>query len=108
MMPATLASILINNYNYGRFLGQAIGSAVSQDYPERDSGGGPPTILAKSFSATQTVSFRSSSKTGGQASVFNAGVAGSRGDILCFLDADEFPSAKRSGSLPDPSAAGHK
>jgi hypothetical protein len=51
MMPATLASILINNYNYGRFLGQAIDSAVSQDYPERDSGGGSRTILAKSFSA---------------------------------------------------------
>jgi hypothetical protein len=65
MMPAPLASILINNYNYGRFLGQAIDSALSQDYPSKEIlVGGPPTNLAKSLSATQTVSFRSSRKTG--------------------------------------------
>jgi glycosyltransferase involved in cell wall biosynthesis len=35
-MPAPLASILINNYNYGRFLGQAIDSALSQDYVSKE------------------------------------------------------------------------
>src|SRR5262245_53974549 len=29
-------------------------------------------------------------KNGGQASAFNAGVAASRGDILCFLDSDDY------------------
>jgi glycosyltransferase involved in cell wall biosynthesis len=29
-------------------------------------------------------------KNGGQTSAFNAGVAASRGDILCFLDSDDF------------------
>jgi glycosyltransferase involved in cell wall biosynthesis len=32
-MEGPLVSVLINNYNYGRFLGVAIESALSQDYP---------------------------------------------------------------------------
>ena len=31
-MKTPLASIIINNYNYGRFLSEAINSALKQDY----------------------------------------------------------------------------
>src|ERR1700720_3062887 len=32
LMPEPLVSILINNYNYGRYLGDAIESALNQTY----------------------------------------------------------------------------
>ena len=35
-MSPPLASILINNYNYARFLREAIDSALKQDYPAKE------------------------------------------------------------------------
>ena len=35
-MSRPRASILINNYNYARFLGEAIDSALSQNYPRKE------------------------------------------------------------------------
>jgi glycosyltransferase involved in cell wall biosynthesis len=58
LMSGPLVSILINNYNYARFLGVAIDSALTAIFKEN----------------------------GGQASSFNAGVSACRRDILCFLD----------------------
>jgi GT2 family glycosyltransferase len=34
MNDKTLASIVITSYNYGRFLSDAIGSALAQSYPQ--------------------------------------------------------------------------
>ena len=33
LMSDPLVSVLVNNYNYGRFLAAAINSALGQDYP---------------------------------------------------------------------------
>jgi glycosyltransferase involved in cell wall biosynthesis len=92
-MPAPLASILINNYNYGRFLGQAIDSALSQDYLSKEilvvDDGSTDNSREIIFSYGDRI-IPIFKENGGQASAFNAGVAASRGDILCFLDADDF------------------
>jgi glycosyltransferase involved in cell wall biosynthesis len=91
-----LVSVLINNFNYGQFLPEAIDSVLSQTYPNIEiivvddgSTDESPRIL-------QTYGQRYGDRiipilktNGGQASAFNAGFAASRGDILCFLDADD-------------------
>jgi glycosyltransferase involved in cell wall biosynthesis len=87
-----LVSILINNYNYGRFLGAAIESALAQSFENIEvivvddgSTDGSRDVMA-SFGPRITSILK---KNGGQASAFNAGFVASRGDIICFLDADD-------------------
>lgn len=92
-MNRPLASILINNYNYARFLREAIDSALAQDYPSKE------VLVVDDGSIDNSREIMSSygdriipifKENGGQASAFNAGVAASHGDVLCFLDADDF------------------
>jgi glycosyltransferase involved in cell wall biosynthesis len=92
-MPAPLVSVIINNYNYGRFLGTAIDSALRQEYPaievvvvDDGSGDNSRDVIA-SYGNRVTAVLKAN---GGQGSAFNAGIAASRGDILCFLDADDW------------------
>jgi len=92
-LSGPLVSILINNYNYAAFLGAAIDSALTQTYPKVEvivvddgSTDGSRDVIA-SYGDRVVGVFKTN---GGQGSAFNAGVATSRGDILCFLDADDF------------------
>jgi len=92
-MQAPLVSIIINNYNYAEFLGDAIESALGQSYA-------PIEVLVVddgSADDSRQVIDRYGSRilpilkeNAGQASAFNAGVMRSRGDIICFLDSDDF------------------
>lgn len=89
---APLVSILINNYNYGRFLEEAIASALSQDYAHVevivvDDGSTDDSrdVIAR-FGDSLTTVFQPNA---GQAAAFNSGYAVSRGDIICLLDADD-------------------
>ncbi len=85
-------SIVINNYNYGRFLPQAIDSALNQTYPHieiivvDDGSTDKSREIIISYGDKITPLLK---KNGGQASAFNAGFAASRGDIICFLDSDD-------------------
>jgi glycosyltransferase involved in cell wall biosynthesis len=89
---APLVSILINNYNYGRFLSEAIHSALEQSYANREiivvDDGSTDNSLAVAQSFGERVHLIAK-ENGGQASAFNAGFAASRGDIICLLDADD-------------------
>jgi glycosyltransferase involved in cell wall biosynthesis len=93
LMSRPLTSILINNYNYARFLDEAIDSALSQNYLRKE------IIVVDDGSTDNSREIISRygdriipifKENGGQASAFNAGVARCRGDILCFLDSDDF------------------
>lgn len=95
---AMLASIIIDNYNYGRFLRETIDSALAQTYPRVevivvDDGSTDDSreIIAGYGNRVRAVL----KSNGGQASAFNAGFAASRGDVVFFLDSDDtlFPSA---------------
>ena len=86
-------TILINNYNYARFLPAAIDSALSQTYHPLEvvvvddgSTDESPGIIRDYGDRIRPV-FKSN---GGQASAFNAGFAASRGEVICLLDADDF------------------
>jgi glycosyltransferase involved in cell wall biosynthesis len=92
-MPEPLVSIIINNYNYGRYLGVAIESALAQIYRHVevvvvDDGSTDDSREVIASFASRVVSVLK--VNGGQPSAYNAGFAASRGDIICFLDADDW------------------
>jgi glycosyltransferase involved in cell wall biosynthesis len=92
-MPEPLVSILINNYNYGRYLGAAIESALNQTYRHAeviivDDGSTDNSREVIASFGSRVISVLK--VNGGQASAFNAGFAASRGNIICFLDADDW------------------
>jgi glycosyltransferase involved in cell wall biosynthesis len=87
-----LVSILINNYNYARFLRNAIDSAIEQTYPQTE------VIVVDDGSADESKAIIESyqdrvisvlKQNGGQASAFNAGFAQAKGEIILFLDSDD-------------------
>lgn len=87
-----LVSIIINNYNYGHFVHEAIESALSQTYQHTE------IIVVDDGSTDNSLDVIASYKdrvvpvlkdNGGQASAFNAGFAASRGEIICLLDSDD-------------------
>ena len=87
-----LVTILICNYNYGRFLNDAIESALAQTWKNTeiivvDDGSTDESrkVLKKHEGHIRIIL----KENGGQASAFNAGVAEARGDIICFLDSDD-------------------
>lgn len=92
MTANPLVSIAINNYNYGRFLKQAIDSALNQTYSHIE------VVVVDDGSTDNSREIITSygdkivpvlKANGGQASAFNAGFSASRGEIICFLDADD-------------------
>ena len=92
-MPEPLVSILINNYNYGRYLGVAIESALAQTYRHTevvvvdDGSTDDSRDVIASFGNRVVAVLK---VNGGQASALNTGLGASRGDIICFLDADDW------------------
>lgn len=92
MTQPPLVSIIIDNYNYGRFLKDAIETALAQTYRSTevivvDDGS---TDNSKEVMANYGDRILSVLKeNAGQASAFNAGFGMSRGDILLFLDSDD-------------------
>jgi len=87
-----LVSILINNYNYGHFLREAIDSALNQTYSNievivvDDGSTDNSHQIIKNYGQKIIPILK---ENGGQASAFNVGFAASRGEIICFLDADD-------------------
>lgn len=87
-----LASIIITSYNYGRFLPEAIDSALGQTYPNTevivvDDGSTDNSREIISDYGDRVVSILK--ENGGQASAFNVGFLASRGDVILFLDSDD-------------------
>lgn len=88
-------SVLIDTYNHERFIEQALSSVLSQDFPEDrreilvvDDGStdSTPAILRKYEPHIRVLR----KSNGGQASAFNFAIPQCRGDIVIFLDADDW------------------
>ncbi len=104
MNSRPLVSILINNYNYERFLREAIDSALNQTYSPvevvvvDDGSRDNSRELIASYGERIVSVFK---PNGGQASAFNAGFAASLGEIICFLDADDYCFAEKITQIVD-------
>lgn len=117
-MDKPLLSIVIANYNYGRFLEDAIKSVITQGVDDKVeliicdaastdnsleiikkyANGLPPNTTYDSFvnekfhattQDTQLISWWCSEKDGGQSAAFNKGFSHARGEWLTWLNADD-------------------
>jgi hypothetical protein len=88
-------SVLIDTYNHERFIEQAIVSVLEQDYTAGDreivvvddgSTDRTPEIIRKFEPRVRLLR----KVNGGQGSAFNAGIAECRGEIITFLDGDDW------------------
>jgi glycosyltransferase involved in cell wall biosynthesis len=92
MTTEPLASILINNYNYGKYLKAAIDSALNQTYKfveiivVDDGSVDDSRQVIESYGSQIKAILK---PNGGQASAFNAGFQKSQGDFIFFLDSDD-------------------
>jgi glycosyltransferase involved in cell wall biosynthesis len=85
-------SIVVNNYNYARYLPHAIDSTLAQTYPHiqivvvDDGSTDESRHVIESYGHRVVPLFKAN---GGQASAFNASLGVCTGDIVIFLDADD-------------------
>src|SRR5215470_7810484 len=89
-----LVSVLMSNYNYAQYISTAIESVLSQTYSHFE------LIICDDGSTDDSVAVIQrylddgriqllQKQNGGQATGFNASFRSSRGEIICFLDADD-------------------
>jgi glycosyltransferase involved in cell wall biosynthesis len=88
-----LVSIILNNYNYDRFLTEAINSALNQTYTNIEvivvddgSTDNSCEIISK-YGDQITPIFQENGKQG---AALNSGFLASHGDIILFLDSDDY------------------
>lgn len=92
MTPGPLVTVLITSYNYGRFLRDAIESALNQTYRNievvvvDDGSTDDSREIIDNYGSRIIAVLK---ENGGQSSAVNAGFAVSRGEIICLLDADD-------------------
>lgn len=92
-----MVSVIINNYNYARFVHEAIESVLFQTYKDWEliiiddgSSDNSSEVIKKYVSLyPDRISFIEK-ENGGQASCFNVGFNISKGEIIAFLDSDDF------------------
>lgn len=94
MNPAPLVSIIINNYNYEQFLPIAIESVLNQEYQSLelivvdDCSTDHSRQVIERYANQIIPVFHT--KNGKQGAAFNSGFAKSQGEIILFLDADDY------------------
>ena len=88
-------SVLIDTYNHERLIEQALRSVLEQDFPaaqrevivvDDGSSDGTAEIVRRYEPRVRLIS----KKNGGQASAFNAGIPECRGEVIVFLDGDDW------------------
>lgn len=94
-MATPKVTVLIDTYNHERFIEEAIASVLAQDFPAAemeilvvDDGSidHTPEIVRKFEPRVRLIR----KANGGQASAFNAGIPQARGEIVAFLDGDDW------------------
>ncbi|MEO0481888.1 MAG: glycosyltransferase family A protein [Planctomycetota bacterium] len=89
-----LVSIVVNNFNYERFLRQSIDSALDQDHPRTEvvvvddcSTDGSRALIQGYGDRIVPVL---QEENGGQGAAMNVGFDAASGDVVIFLDADDY------------------
>jgi len=103
-MAKPFVTVLIDTYNHESFIADAIGSVLAQDFPTQDmeilvvddgSTDGTAAVVEKYAERVRLVS----KVNGGQASAFNAGIPEARGEIVMFLDGDDWWAPGKLGKV---------
>jgi glycosyltransferase involved in cell wall biosynthesis len=89
------ATVLVDTYNYGHFIEEAIDSVLAQNFPPEqmeilvvDDGSADNTAERVRKYGNRIQYF--CKPNGGQASTFNFGITRARGEIIAFLDGDDY------------------
>jgi glycosyltransferase involved in cell wall biosynthesis len=93
--PQPLVSVLVVNYNYAEYIGEAIESVLGQTYQNFElvicddgSTDNSCEVIGNYVQGDPRVKLIRK-KNGGQPSAMNAAYRGSGGDIICLLDSDD-------------------
>jgi glycosyltransferase involved in cell wall biosynthesis len=103
-MKAPFFSVLIDTYNYGQYIEEAIGSVLAQDFPAEER-----EVLVVDDGSTDDTQERVQKfgnairylrkANGGQASAFNFGFEQARGEVVALLDADDLWLPEKLGRV---------
>ena len=105
-MANPFVTVLIDTYNHERFIEKAIVSVLEQDFPSEkmeilvvDDGSTDrtPEVVRKFEPRLRLIR----KANGGQASAFNAGVSQARGEIVAFLDGDDWWAPQKLREVVD-------
>lgn len=101
-----LVSVLINTYNYGRFIEECIERVLLQEFPQN-----AVEIIVVDDGSTDDTNKRIQkylpriryiySENQGQASAYNIGAQQSQGKVICFLDSDDYWHPHKLRSVVD-------
>ncbi|MBE0598229.1 MAG: glycosyltransferase [Desulfuromonadales bacterium] len=87
-------SVVVTNYNYGRYLAECLDSVLGQSYPDFEiiliddgSTDHSEQVVARYHGEPRLRAFRQ--LNGGQAKAKNAGIRLAQGELIAFLDADD-------------------
>ncbi len=98
MKPAV--TVLVDTYNHERFIEEALASVLGQDFPpdqmeilvvDDGSTDRTPELVRKLEPRVRLIR----KENGGQASAFNAGIPQAQGEIIAFLDGDDWWAPKK-------------
>jgi glycosyltransferase involved in cell wall biosynthesis len=99
-------SVFVDTFNHQRFIAEALDSVLQQDVPVADreiivvddgSTDGTAAIVQKFTPQVRLLQ----KKNGGQASAFNAGIPECRGQIVAFLDGDDWWAPGKLNAVAD-------
>jgi glycosyltransferase involved in cell wall biosynthesis len=103
-MKAPFYTVLIDAYNYGQYIEEAVTSVLAQDFPAEER-----EILVVDDGSTDDTQERLKKfegairylrkPNGGQASAFNFGFELARGEVIALLDADDVWSPEKLGRV---------
>jgi glycosyltransferase involved in cell wall biosynthesis len=103
-MKAPFFTVLIDTYNYGQYIEEAIASVLAQDFPAEER-----EILVVDDGSTDDTQERVQKfkdairylrkPNGGQASAFNLGFEHARGEVIALLDADDLWLPEKLGRV---------
>ncbi len=96
-------SVIVANYNYGRLVGESIESVLAQSDPDfelivvDDGSTDDSRDVIDSFDDPRLI--RVYTENGGQAAAFNHGFERARGEVICFLDSDDWWSPEKLATV---------
>src|ERR1700694_1973852 len=109
-MAKPFLSVLIDTYNHERFIEKALVSVLEQDFPaaereilvvDDESSDGTPEIVRKFEPHVRLLR----KPNGGQASAFNTGIPECKGEVVAFLDGDDWWARNKLASVVHAMAA---